>query len=468
MQTRREWLGLAAAGLLADAQTPPLKLKVRTSKQIQASGISIGFETLDRKMFDPERTYEWIGQTGVKWARCQTGWARTEQRKGEFDFTWLDRVVDQLLDRGIQPWFNLGYGNKLYTPKAPHETAVGWAPVFDPEAMTAWKLYVGKLAEHFQGRVKHYEIWNEPNIPQFWQPSKPSAKDYVELVRSTAPVLREKAPGVTLIGGVLAGLGENITFAEQCAEAGLLQHLDKFSYHPYRSRLEAGYADDIRALRGLLRRYKDLPLWQGENGAPSEPKGFGALAELEWNEQAQASWLLRRLITDLSLNVELTSYFLIVDLANYVAAGGVDGRTNFKGVLRATDYKPKPSFYALQNLCTLFDSETKPSDHLLRCTRVTGGDEMVVQRHTFARRGTPIFAYWFASNLPDTFTPGKVDLFAWSGAAAELKNPILIDLRDGSISAVPNPERRPGAVIVKGVPLLDSPMLLTDASILGD
>jgi polysaccharide biosynthesis protein PslG len=95
------------------------------SAKIQASPLSVGFETLDRKHFDPKRTFPHLAKLGVKWARCQTGWCRCETRRGAFDFRWLDEVVDGLLKIGVQPWFNLGYGNRLYTPQADDEAAVG-------------------------------------------------------------------------------------------------------------------------------------------------------------------------------------------------------------------------------------------------------------------------------------------------------------------------------------------------------
>ncbi len=55
------------------------KLAPRTSLSIKASSLGIGFETLDRKVFEPEKTYAPLASLGVKWARCQTGWARTER-----------------------------------------------------------------------------------------------------------------------------------------------------------------------------------------------------------------------------------------------------------------------------------------------------------------------------------------------------------------------------------------------------
>ena len=89
-------------------------LKKYTSKEIKDSRISIGFECLDRELFKPEKCYELLGKTGVKFARCQTGWVRCETEKGKYDFAWLDDVVDNIIAQGVQVCFNVGYGNPIY------------------------------------------------------------------------------------------------------------------------------------------------------------------------------------------------------------------------------------------------------------------------------------------------------------------------------------------------------------------
>ena len=111
------------------------RLKALTSSQIKGSNLSIGFETLDRMLFDPEKCYDKLAATGIKWARCQTGWNRCETVKGQYDFEWLDEVVDNLLERGIQPWFNVGFGNKIYMSDAQGEAAVGWVPIYYGDEM---------------------------------------------------------------------------------------------------------------------------------------------------------------------------------------------------------------------------------------------------------------------------------------------------------------------------------------------
>ncbi len=467
--TRRAMLQAPAAALGAwQTAAPAGRIKPRRSKAIAASPLSIGFETLDRESFDPARTYSHIAELGVKWARCQTGWCRSEKRKGEYDFAWLDGIVDSLRSAGVQPWFNLGYGNVLYTPGAPHPTAVGFAPVFSETARASWLGYVRAMAEHYRGRVTHWEIWNEPNLGGFWRPNKPNPPDYVDLVKITAPLIRKIVPGAVIVGGGFSRIPYR--FIEDCLRAGMAPYIDKLSYHPYRPQPEVNYASEIRALRGLLDRYKPgIGLWQGENGAPSSSAkdSAGALSQLAWTETAQAKWLLRRLLSDLSLGIEVTSYFLIVDIVNYFTGTTAVKKTNYKGILRGGEYTRKASYHALQNLCALFDSGTVRSDFAVQ---VEGGasplEDMLVHSASFARDGRALYAFWYPADLQEVYAPRRARIRVWSGGAASIAEPVLVDLLSGEI-------RRPTAVqqaadgfwVFDNVEVRDYPVLITDAGV---
>ena len=74
---------------------------------------SIGVETMDRDYADFEQFRQYVGQTGAGYGRLQSGWAKTEQKKGKYDFKWLDAHVDGLIAEGIRPWMCLCYGNPL-------------------------------------------------------------------------------------------------------------------------------------------------------------------------------------------------------------------------------------------------------------------------------------------------------------------------------------------------------------------
>jgi hypothetical protein len=435
-------------------------VKPRPGKTIAASPLGVGFEVLDRKLWDPARTYPYVAQLGVKWARCQTGWARTETVKGRYDFAWLDDVVNSLLGIGVQPWFNLGYGNRLYTPEAPDEAAVGWAPVFSDEARQAWLRYTAAIAGHFADRVPYWEIWNEPNITGFWKPAKPSAKDYVDLVKTTVPEIRKRIPKAVIIGGVLAGVPAS--YLKDCMSAGLGDLVDKVSYHPYRTTPESNYEKDVQALRDVLATAKKpIPLWQGENGAPSVKGGAGALANEDWNETRQAKWLLRRILGDLRLQIELTSYFLIVDLVGY------RGSTNYKGLLRGTEYTPKPSYFAYQHLAALFDAESKKVDLEMRLDAPDITDPTKVLRVAFRRQGRPVFAYWCAADLMKEWSVRKIGLRVAAAADAPLEKPVLADLLTGRIYRLDGGKKEADGWTFAGLPLADYPLLVTDAAVVG-
>jgi len=423
------------------------EVKPRRGVDIAASPLSVGFETLDRGHFEPEKTWPYMAELGVKWARCQTGWARTERTRGEFDFAWLDEVVDPLRKMGIQPWFNLGYGNSLYTPGA-DKAAVGYVPLFSDDQVNAWLRYVGRIADHYRNRVRHWEIWNEPNITNFWKPRKPDPAEYVKLVRLTAAEIRQRIPDAVIIGGALAGIP--MDYLRRCLDAGMGDHIDKLSYHPYRPVPEAGYDKEVAEMRRLLARCRrPVTLWQGENGCPSQQGGAGALANLPWNETRQAKWLLRRILTDLRLEIELTSYFLIVDLVGY------RGSTNHKGLLRGTTYTPKPAYKAYQTLCALFDADTKRAD--LKA-HVHGAEGAHVA--DFVRNGLPLVAWWYPANLLEPWEPRRVDVsFAMPQKASVAL--AVIDPLAGTIHRVEGAEIAGDTVTVRRMPLLDYPLLLS-------
>ena len=78
-------------------------LPLRSAAQVGPSRIGIGFEKLDRKVFEPEKAYDLVAATGVHYVRLQSGWQRTETEKGKYDFAWLDDIVDQIIARGMEP-----------------------------------------------------------------------------------------------------------------------------------------------------------------------------------------------------------------------------------------------------------------------------------------------------------------------------------------------------------------------------
>ena len=89
-------------------------LDTRHAKDIAGSRWSIGCETMDRDYADWDAFKEYVGILGAKHGRLFSGWAKTEQEKGVYDFTWLDPQVREMAAMGVKPWICLSYGNPVW------------------------------------------------------------------------------------------------------------------------------------------------------------------------------------------------------------------------------------------------------------------------------------------------------------------------------------------------------------------
>ncbi len=453
-------------------------LKIRSAKEIASSRVGVGMECLDRRMYFPEKTYAHLTALGAKWARLQTGWSRCETKEGVYDFTWLDEVVDAVIAAGVRPWFNVGYGNKLYSPDSPHESAVGQVPLYDGErGVKAWESFLRALGERYKDRVAQWEIWNEPNISVFWHPKhKSSPVEYAKLVEISARAIRQTHPKAQ-IAACISGMDP--TWIEKCLQAGMGPHINLFSIHPYNREMipEINYASTVARIRSVLRRLAPhVRLWQGECGAPAQTTGHSDTWMHLWNmnERNQAKWVVRRIMLDLFMDLDLAQYFHLCDLmeAPYRQANGQERPPVMLGLLHGKIYTPKLAYAAMQSVATLLDDQTVAEPNYYCALTPAAGHAQPQQPNTmlFRRSGQPMLAYYQAVNVQDDAPPVTVDVdFSCDGKAASLlREPVLVDPISQKAFAMENVERKADKPYqrafwrFKNVPCLDYPLLITD------
>ena len=455
------------------------KVEPKKSTDIKTSRIGIGFEKLDRDLFDPEKAYPFFENLGVKKVRLQSGWQRTEKEKGVYDFAWLDSIVDKMIELGIEPWLCLCYGNKLYTEEAKkHFGAVGCPPIKTEEERNAWDAYVTETVKHFKGRISLYEVWNEPDGQWCWKHG-PNAKEYADFTIATAKACKNADPDCRVAGLVLAYRRD---YAEEFFHTDVLDYIDMITYHSYNSSddLWIKRFDNIKNLLEESGR-TDIAIVQGEGGTQSRSDGCGALAKGGWTEAIQAKYLLRHLITDIAIGNEFTSYFSSMDMAE--ALNGIVGDTasikdfGYFGVIgaefdenaRATgNYFAKPSYYALQTLCSVLAEEYEMSDVEIHNVK-THSERMMAEAYDFDNaehyvfrrdEGSTAIFYWKRTDLLTETYNGET---SFEIKADNLKGKVsLVDLLDGSIyDCEGHYEVENGTYIFKNVPLTDSPLLIT-------
>ncbi len=445
------------------------KLKNIPSKDIDlSSGVSIGFECLDRDVFKAECCYDPLAATGVKYARVQTGWNKCETQKGVYDWTWLDDVVDNLLRRGVQPWFCVGFGNPIYMENdLPNPTGVGCVPLYyGEETIRAWRNFAHALAEHFKDRVTHYEIWNEPNIEHFWYPEKSSGAEYARFVKMTLEEIRGAFAQAKI--GVVMSDATDQRFMTQILERLAPGDVDFFCHHVYTRVPEYRHAAVVGNIRRMLDRYgmKNVEIWQGEGGYPSWAfEGHWLVPEGCHDERPQAVYQLRRYFLDMAYGARMSSFFQMADMWErpYAMAQKVQTRCAAQGILNGLTYTPKEAYYTIAHLAVLFSGGTKAADRYLLMDSEDPSlmRLLAIQKMTFEKNGAPIYAYY----LPTELTDREENPYAATAIVTEaLADPVLIDVYTGSVYAVDAPQDVNGMLHYKGLPMKNYPLVLTDRS----
>ena len=457
----------------------------RSSLEIKDSPLGVGYELLDHRCgYDFDKTLPIMAKSGVKWARLQSGWPRAEQTEGVYDFAWLDHIVDSLLAIGIRPWVSLSFGNKIYMDAegvGPHKTLMFSPTVFGERAIRGWENYCKKMAEHFRGRVTHYEVWNEPNAGFLRKPHLGSKivpddpAEYAKLVAITEKALHCVDPDLTIIGGSISGGGLCNGYIRDLFENGIAEHIDIFSYHPYGSIPELYWPERLQYIKDLIARSgKDIQVWQGENGRPSAwnitKKGW------KYTQMNQAKHLTRRYLTDLRLGITMSSYFLCCDIGN---GYNPNGKVYSQGVIDANDdnnYKPKVSFRAMQSFARLFDSETHPMNVNVEVHPYPSWSHLThpVDNYTFisagfCRKNIPLYTYYHPSHIDSDYETHSCTLTLFKERGLRFDRPILIDPITAKIYRLKqvyayHQNGDSMCLEMRHMPLLDYPLFLTDAS----
>ena len=153
-----------------------------------------------------------------------------ESRDGvvEYNYTYLDRVMDSYLELGLRPFLELGF--------MPEKMARGTQTIFywkgnttPPASYEAWTEMVKALLVHLCKRYGRQEVvtwpvevWNEPNLPGFWENA--DMEEYFKLFAHTFAAVKEVDRRFQVGGPAVCGGSDEAwirAFLEYCRKEGI-------------------------------------------------------------------------------------------------------------------------------------------------------------------------------------------------------------------------------------------------------
>jgi len=193
-----------------------------------------------------ERAVQMMAEAGIHWIRQEFPWEDIEiHGKGDFEdrrhdpyrSAWqkYDHIVDLADQYGLEIIARLS--NPPSWSRAQGDEGGTLAP---PDDLDDYGDFVETVVRRYQGRIRYYQIWNEPNIYPEWGERAVSPEEYTELLKVGYQRVKQVCPDCVVLSGALAQtipLGprdlNDFIFLQRMYDAGAGDYFDVLAMQGY-------------------------------------------------------------------------------------------------------------------------------------------------------------------------------------------------------------------------------------------
>jgi polysaccharide biosynthesis protein PslG len=333
------WVAVVAAAIvpLLDDEVDRETFEAAPLPAADCPGLELGVNSSLAFQADPGSRAATVAaleeQLGASVVRDSLLWHEIEPVEGERNWARTDGLVEDLRAAGIEPTFAV-FGSPSWANGVAESTPDHYlyVPPRGPEFdgwLQRYSDFLAAAVERYQGFVRRWEIWNEPNLAVFWPPRPDPAayRQVYETLRAT--ILRVDPAAEVAVGGLGAlAVASNpdisgLAFLRHLARAEA--PLDNVAVHAYTSGGHApqvhvpgerNFGDIALVHDRLVALGERAPLWVTEWGWSSAAVG----------EERQARYVDRALsmLDHRYPFVELATYFADQDRPPDVFFGLLD------------------------------------------------------------------------------------------------------------------------------------------------
>jgi len=252
------------------------------------------------------------GKAGLGWVRdwsCK--WEDVEPEKGRFTFEEADHQIDRPIEHGLKVLAMLPFPSAHWSSDAPADYKLSGDYMsrrehvaYAPRSVEEFENYVARTVSHYKGRVRWWQVFNEPVFTSYSLPRKfgYDAADYAHWTKAFARAARRADPECKILAGVgYLNDGQILDDWKQFLAAGSLDAIDAVDIHHYpRLRPPEFIEELLEKLNALMDEHGGRkPIWLTEYGyyADDEPSsvplpnsGFNTPLE---SEIVQAAYAVR-------------------------------------------------------------------------------------------------------------------------------------------------------------------------------
>jgi hypothetical protein len=147
------------------------------------------------------RDLDEVSKLNIRWIKQIFSWREIEgPEKGMYIWDQADRVVKDVNNKGLFLLARLSISPFWSRPGSQDSHA----PPFDYKDLAD---FCGVLANRFKGRIRAYQVWNEPNLSREWGGQPPNPTDYTRLLAGCYTAIKAVDPDAIVISAGLATTG---------------------------------------------------------------------------------------------------------------------------------------------------------------------------------------------------------------------------------------------------------------------
>ncbi len=216
-----------------------------------------------------------LKQSETKWAREHFQMEVLVGDNSELWFERYDQIIEKYKEQDIQVIGMLAYNKDNGDFRAPNENE--------------WREFVASVVNRYKDDVKVWEIWNEPDSPDYLAPNNPKA--YASILKPAYRVIKLIDPSAKVITGGLSW--PNIHFAKRMYKR-YANYFDGLGVHLYYG--EKYYEEgeslnalefDLDRLRKLQKKYKpNHKIWITEFGCSTGGTGVSSWMQKKYFRKA--------------------------------------------------------------------------------------------------------------------------------------------------------------------------------------
>ncbi|MDI7277576.1 MAG: cellulase family glycosylhydrolase, partial [Anaerolineae bacterium] len=212
-----------------------------------ASEAPFGVNTFLEQEVEPAkvaRSLDLIRDAGFRFVRQEFPWEDIEiAGKGDFwDHKWnksawekYDRIVEMAEERGLQLIVRLDH-----PPAWTRADGIARGYFAPPDRVEDLGDFVAAVVGRYRGRVRYYQIWNEPNIYPEWGEQPVDARGYTRLLQEAYRRAKEADPDCVILSAGLAQTTEmgprnlsDLVYLQQMYDAGARDYFDILGVQAY-------------------------------------------------------------------------------------------------------------------------------------------------------------------------------------------------------------------------------------------